>query len=265
MAYPLFLNSKKGKTVTCPFAVGRALFVLFLLSLPALSSFAADVFFYQKLEEQRAYRNSCAQIFSDIRQGKPEDVGGVVRNLKYINVDYLLRDYDNALSSDTRKHYVDMDTVRREVETTKRELYCRIELAIYMKEHPRFAGPVYDGLLDEAYAKLEKTYVSAQKSLEQENFARALYAFDLIAPYRDAYQRMLVAKAKLAVPVEEPPAEVASGEPGAGAPAGPITQALRAELQTALVANPDEPPGAIARAAQVGAITAALDPGHGEK
>lgn len=262
MVYPLSLNSNKGRAVKWQFPAGLVLLLLFLLQ-PVRNVLAAETFFYQKLEERRDYRNSCAQIFTDIRQGKAEDVGGIVRNLKYINVDYRLRDYDNALSSDPRKHYVDLDTVLSEVEATKRESYCRIELAMYMKKHQQFSGPVYDQLLEEAYVKLEGTYASALKSLEQEDFARAQYAFDLIAPYKNAYQQFLVAKIKLASPVAEQTAEVAVGEgkKDSKGPAGPIALALAEELQADIVAS-EEVSGAIARAAQVGPITAALAEGE---
>lgn len=264
MGSPLFLSNVTERAAVHRASIGRFLLVLFLL-FPLRNGFAEEPFFYQKLEERGDYRNSCAKIFTDIRQGKPEDVGGVVRNLKYINVDYRLRDYDNALSSDPRKHYVDLETVRREVEETKRESYCRIELAMYMKGHPQFAGPVYDELLEDAYVKLEATYASALKSLEQEDFARALYAFELVAPYKDAYRRALVAQAKLAPPVAEASVAMIPADEKKGGIVGPIAQALAVDRQAVAAAETDENYGAIARAAQVGAITAAVQVEADEK
>jgi len=264
MGFPLSPSSGKAPAVMNRGIAARILLWLFLL-LPVADVFAEETFFYQTLEERGDYRNSCAQMFTDIRQGKPEDVGGVVRSLKYVNVDYQLRDYDNALSADPRKHYVDIDTVRSEVDATKRELYCRIELALYLKNHPQFAGPGYDELIDAVYLKLEKTYVSALKSLEHGDFARALFGFELIAPYKDAYQQILVAKAKLAGPPPELAAEATAGKDGAATDAtagGPIAQALATELLTeGTPAKSIDEPGAIALALQVGAITAAVASG----
>ena len=163
----------------------------------AHSQESAKDYFYLQEEELNSSRNSCANIFGALKKGT-EDVGGVIKSLKAINVNYLLGDYDNSLSSDRRKvNYLKLDDLMREVEENKREIYCRIELAIYMKNDDSFAGPAYDMLLAEAFLKLEETYASAQKSLQREDIARAIYGFDLIAPYHDSYEMSLKAATML--------------------------------------------------------------------
>jgi len=232
-------------------------------AVPAYCAAQQAEYFYLNEPVSGQDRNSCAQLFADMRKGKPEDIGGIIRNLKYINVDYLLRDYDNSLSSDSRKNYLKYDDLIREVEATKREVYCKVELAIYMRNHPQFAGPVYDQLLDEAFLKLEETYASAEKSLKRGEIERAIYAFDLIAPYKDAYKKFLDASdrsrelsGETAVAAADVKGETEPSKPPAEA--GPIERA-------ASVPNlaPEDTvrsgAGPIAVAARLGAITAAVE------
>ena len=155
-------------------------------------------YFYLQESATEDFPSSCAKVFADIRAGQEEDVGGVVKCLKTINVTYLLDDYDNVLTTDRRKqNYLTYEALLAEVAANKRESYCRIELALYMKNHQAFAGPVYDELLQEAFEKLDETYAEALRSFKNEQFARAAYAFDLITPYHDAYQMQLKAVSRL--------------------------------------------------------------------
>ncbi|SHJ90566.1 hypothetical protein SAMN02745165_03508 [Malonomonas rubra DSM 5091] len=239
---------------------------LLLLSslLPAFSAAAEQDYFYLREKQNSAYRNSCAQVFDDIRNGKEADVGGVIRLLKNLNVDYRLRDYDNAITPRTRQVYVGYDDLIKEVAANKQEIYCKIELAQYMRGKSEFSGPIYDLLLDAAFEKLEETYTKANTSLSSGDFERAIYAFDLIAPYADSYRLFLLAGDKQ---LEESGAlaqqvvEHADDDKVVKRSAGVIAQALIASAESisanAGSSKPKEP-GPIALAARIGAITAAL-------
>ncbi len=172
---------------------------LALLNIPGFSWAAAEpTYFYLREPLVEDSLGSCASIFDAIRAGKGEDVGGVVRSLKTINVAYLLDDYDNVLTPDRRKkNYLTYEGLQKEVAAYKRELYCRIELALYLEQDAAFAGPVYDELLREAMRELDTAYASAKSSFAKEQFERAAYAFDLIAPYRDAYEMFIAAQNRL--------------------------------------------------------------------
>lgn len=219
-------------------------------------------YLYQRQATQQGARNTCAEIFSALHEGRGEDIGGIVRNLKSINVHYLLEDYDNALSKEQRKKgYLSIEQLRQEVAVGKQGIYCRIELAIYLRDHEEYAGPAYDFLLDEAFRKLDQTYASAVESLEEGNLDRAAYAFDLIAPYKDAQQRLRLVAEKIAeqvslatvepaeaVPQDLPPADVVGD-------AGPITLAAGdADLEMPVAVEE----GPIARAARPGPVSSLL-------
>lgn len=237
--------------------------VLLFAAGPALCLDRKNDYFYLQEVSRESSGKSCADIFTEIVAGKEEDVGGLIKSLKSLNVHYLLEDYDIALYPGLRKNYLKLDDLRKEVAENKREIYCRIELAIYMKNNDSFRGPVYDELLNEVFLKLEKTYSSAMSSYRNEDFARAFYAFDLIAPYNDSDAMRLEVSNKFEGTAAENlamlPGKTQSNlvaeavEPADGA--GPITLAAftRPEMGTV-----ETQPGAIALAAKLGPVTAAV-------
>lgn len=227
-------------------------------------------YFYQNEPLHETARKSCSDVFEELVVGSAEDVGEIVRNLKSINVHYLLEDYDNSLSSDIRKrNYLTLDGLAREVEENKRGVYCRIELAIYMRQDASFRSPVYDMLLDEAFMKIDQTYASAMASLKKEHYARALYAFDLIAPYSDSHKMyMQVAQTLEALSVEnvveiaKADAEFATDGPEAATEVGPVTMAVSGNMNKAVPSKDMSSAielGPIALAAKLGPIMMALN------
>lgn len=249
------------------------LIVLSVLLVAANNSYSQDRrqgYFYLQENVSGNPVNSCAKIFSEIIKGRAEDVGGVVRSLKSINVQYWLEDYDNALSTDRRKiNYLKLDDLLTEVAENKGSIYCQIELAIYMKNHASFKHTVYDKLLNEAFQKLDSTYSSALDSFERGDFARASYAFDLIAPYRDSQQRYLQASNNhteestekiVAVPEKTKPTLPALKIKSSSG-TGPIAIAVDAMINRADAKEgaAETKPGPIALAARLGPITAAVN------
>jgi len=244
---------------------------LTLLNTPGSSRAAAgQTYYYLQEPVAKESRDSCASIFDTIHAGKEEDAGGVVRSLKSINVAYLLDDYDNVLTSDRRKqNYLTYAGLLKEVSALKRELYCRIELALYMEQDAAFAGPVYDGLVSEAMQELDTVYTSAKSSYDKEQFERAAYAFDLIAPYRDSYE-MFIAAAEHLKEGKAPEAATVEGKTGRqiigaadsepGLVPGPILQAFLAEPPAPVLSAP-EGRGPISLAVEPGPIVRALHAG----
>lgn len=242
------------------------LITIILLSFGSVYSYAVEKssnYLYQMQVGKKAARNSCTEIFSALHEGRGEDIGGIVRNLRSINVHYLLEDYDNALSTDQRnKGYLTIEQLRQEVAADKRGIYCRIELAIYLRDHEGYAGPAYDFLLDEAFHKLEETYASAMESMNEGNLDRAAYAFDLIAPYRDARQQLRLVAEKIAAQVDLAVAESSAEEMPESVTqvevvgdAGPIAQAAAdADLEMPVAVED----GPIARASRPGPVTEVL-------
>jgi len=236
--------------------------IVMLAVLQSTSAFSAqragNGYFYQQETLQKTPGKSCSEIFAEIHRGQGEDVGGVVKSLNALNVQYLLEDYDDALSRDPRKKgYVELDDLLREVGRNKRDIYCKIEMAIYLQSHEEFAGPAYDALLSKAFEKLEETYTSAKASLDRGELQRALYAFDLIAPYKDSnrlYQDLSGALQKEEVEEE---IVVAAEEDVSEQAGGAIALSLQVDVKQKGELRSKEP-GAIALAARLGPISSAV-------
>ncbi len=231
----------------------------------ALAAERPGDFFYQQEPAGTSSQQSCSALFGAILSGQQADAGGIVKNLRYINIHFLLEDYDNSQSPDPRKNkHFKVDQLLREIATAKREIYCRVELALYMKGKEKYKGPVYDQLLTKALEVIEKTYASAEQSSSLKNYQRAKFAFDLIAPYKDSYQKYLAADRQL---------QAAAGESSESPSAGPEQRKVAGEdsqpghIELAALANPlDAPaevvpkaPGVIAQAARPGAVALALN------
>lgn len=251
-------------------SMGMAFWVLlFIFPAGVDSAAASDIgkdYFYLQEAAPDNLRNTCSSVFDAIAEGKEGDVGVIVRSLKTINVTYLLDDYDNSLGTDRRKKALKLEDLLAEVEKNKRAIYCKIELALYLEKQNYGHDPVYGDLLSDAFMALDEVYSAAQKSLAQENFARASYAFDLIAPYKDAYQLHLQsAESRKANSVVKSPAPPATNESGTAvdrlvtaAAAGPITLAVAA-AQNRPITKVADPSGPIALAAKPGPITVAVN------
>jgi hypothetical protein len=149
-------------------------------------------YFYQQ-EARTAERSSCEIIFSKLEQNQSIDdmIGELIYNLKYINIHYLLEDYDDATRPGAQKRYVNKDDLELEVMTNKRDIYCRVELAMHLSKQPQTVVLGIEDFIEDAVEKIDATYQSAQKSFDKKDYERALFAFDLIAPYKNADQKHL--------------------------------------------------------------------------
>ncbi len=157
--------------------------------------FAADTdaqYFFER-EAASGNQSSCEKIMGKMNRGESLDTltGDIIYNLKYINIHYLLEDYDDATKPGSQKKYVNLDDLRTEIEAQKRDIYCRIEFTIRLNKQPAKVTSVYQDFIGSALEKIGDTYKSAQKSLDKKSYERAMYAFDLIAPYQDSYSKYL--------------------------------------------------------------------------
>lgn len=214
------------------------------------SMIASDGYFYQKEHSSWTNKNSCSSSFEELINSRSRDDSvisdNVIYNLNYLNTHYLLEDYDDALSPNHSK-FMDLNELISEVNNKKREMYCKIEMAIYLKDN--FASPLMDSLLKKPLEILDITYSSAMKSFRHDDFKRAKYAFDLIAPYRDSYQKYLESSKELVelLVVEEIPVLADMALPAATIThKGPIAMAFKAGLTA-----PTDKPGPITRLAKV--------------
>lgn len=189
----------------------KSLFSLLVLLIMFLAehSFAADngtQYFFQR-EASSGEQSSCEKIMDKLSNSESIDelTGEIIYNLKYINIHYLLEDYDDATKAGRNKKYVNLNDLKDEIKARKRDIYCRVEFAIHISKQPPVVTSPYQDFIDSALEKIDDTYKSAQKSLKKKNYERARYAFDLIAPYRDSYDKHLETVAILTpTPTPEP-------------------------------------------------------------
>lgn len=172
-----------------------------MLVAPSAAYAGTEGYFYLKENPQKSNESTCSDIFAVVVRGKKQEkgkvAGGIIGSLTYMNVDYLLDDYDHVVQAGRGKKYLKIADLTQEVQASKREIYCRIELAMHMKNDPDFDRLIYKKMLDNVFNKLDKTYQAAATSFKHEDFARASYAFELIAPYKDAYERYLQSSQKV--------------------------------------------------------------------
>lgn len=243
-------------------AIGLLVFLLIGCAQSQAAERPRD-FFYQKEPLGSGSRQGCSELFGAILKGKKAAGGGIVKNLRYINIHFLLEDYDNSLSSDPRKNkHLKTDDLLAEIAASKREIYCRVELALYMSEKESFQSPVYDQLVSSALDILQKTYASAEQSVSLKNYERAKFAFDLIVPYKDAYQKYLDADQQLQAATEVSTEQSSKGDNPAKSPVsgatGPVALAVLAKPVAELMEAGPDTLGPIALAARPGVVAAAV-------